>query len=164
MYCRWAMALFLIEGSAKLIEFNPLRATDITLPENAVFVIAHSLAYHNKASTADFNLRVAECRLASQVYWCFYWIAHYYQIQSHFTKQTLRNFANFARTYLHLIVHHEKRREISPSNLKTIDQVGIHINGIILVLLEYEISIEYRFITDTGDRWNFCLDYSQEKE
>lgn len=50
-----------------MIEFNPLRATDITLPENAVFVIAHSQAYHNKASTADFNLRVAECRLAAQV-------------------------------------------------------------------------------------------------
>ncbi|XP_012230914.1 N-acetylgalactosamine kinase [Linepithema humile] len=54
-------------GSAKLIEFNPLRATDVTLPENAVFVIAHSQAYHNKASTADFNIRVAECRLAAQM-------------------------------------------------------------------------------------------------
>lgn len=54
-------------GSAKLIHFNPLRAIDVTLPENAVFVIAHSQAYHNKASTSDFNLRVAECRLAAQV-------------------------------------------------------------------------------------------------
>ncbi|KAG5316128.1 GALK2 kinase, partial [Acromyrmex insinuator] len=45
-------------GTAKLIEFNPLRATDVTLPENAVFVIAHSQAYHNKASTADYNLRI----------------------------------------------------------------------------------------------------------
>ncbi|KAL6261505.1 hypothetical protein P5V15_006593 [Pogonomyrmex californicus] len=54
-------------GSAKLIEFNPLRATDVILPENAVFVIAHSQAYHNKASTADYNLRVAECRLAAQI-------------------------------------------------------------------------------------------------
>ncbi|KYN42244.1 N-acetylgalactosamine kinase [Trachymyrmex septentrionalis] len=54
-------------GTAKLIEFNPLRATDVTLPENAVFVIAHSQAYHNKASTADYNLRVAECRLAAQM-------------------------------------------------------------------------------------------------
>lgn len=58
---------FIHKGSAKLIEFNPLRATDVTLPENAVFVIAHSQAYHNKASTTDFNLRVAECRLAAQV-------------------------------------------------------------------------------------------------
>lgn len=54
-------------GSAKLIEFNPLRATNITLPEHAVFVIAHSLVCHNKASTTDFNLRVAECRFAAQV-------------------------------------------------------------------------------------------------
>lgn len=54
-------------GSAKLIKFNPLRAIDVTLPENAVFVIAHSQAYHNKASTTDFNLRVAECRLAAQM-------------------------------------------------------------------------------------------------
>lgn len=60
--------LFVCKGTAKLIEFNPLRATDITLPENAVFVIAHSQAYHNKASTADYNLRVAECRLAAQVF------------------------------------------------------------------------------------------------
>ncbi|XP_043495400.1 N-acetylgalactosamine kinase [Polistes fuscatus] len=54
-------------GAAMLIEFNPLRATAVTLPENAVFVIAHSQAYHNKASTVDFNLRVAECRLAAQI-------------------------------------------------------------------------------------------------
>lgn len=55
------------EGSAMLIEFNPLRGTDVILPETAVFVIAHSQAYHNKASTTDYNLRVAECRLAAQV-------------------------------------------------------------------------------------------------
>ncbi|XP_076248977.1 N-acetylgalactosamine kinase [Calliopsis andreniformis] len=54
-------------GSAMLIEFNPLRGTDVTLPETAVFVIAHSQACHNKASTADFNLRVAECRLAAKI-------------------------------------------------------------------------------------------------
>ncbi|KAG7187611.1 hypothetical protein KM043_016673 [Ampulex compressa] len=54
-------------GSAKLIEFNPLRATDIILPKNAVFVIANSLADHNKASTTDYNVRVVECRLAAQM-------------------------------------------------------------------------------------------------
>ncbi|CAK9797936.1 N-acetylgalactosamine kinase [Anthophora quadrimaculata] len=54
-------------GTAMLIEFNPVRGTDITLPETAVFVIAHSQACHNKASTTDFNLRVAECRLAAQM-------------------------------------------------------------------------------------------------
>lgn len=64
--------LFVCKGMAKLIEFNPLRATDIMLPKNAVFVIAHSQAYHNKASTADYNLRVAECRLAAQVLVSFF--------------------------------------------------------------------------------------------
>ncbi|XP_071874680.1 N-acetylgalactosamine kinase isoform X1 [Bombus fervidus] len=54
-------------GSAMLIEFNPLRGTDVTLPKTAVFVIAHSQACHNKASTTDYNLRVAECRLAAQM-------------------------------------------------------------------------------------------------
>ncbi|XP_024887247.1 N-acetylgalactosamine kinase-like isoform X1 [Temnothorax curvispinosus] len=61
-------------GKAKLIEFLSNNgelshlASDVTLTEGAVFVIAHSQAYHNKASTADYNLRVAECRLAAQVF------------------------------------------------------------------------------------------------
>lgn len=55
-------------GCAKHIEFNPLRWEDVTLPSNAVFVIAHSLAEANKAATMDFNQRVAECRLACQVF------------------------------------------------------------------------------------------------
>lgn len=50
-----------------LIEFDPVRGSDVTLPETAVFVIAHSQACHNKASTDDFNLRVVECRLAALV-------------------------------------------------------------------------------------------------
>nr|XP_033328316.1 N-acetylgalactosamine kinase isoform X1 [Megalopta genalis]XP_033328317.1 N-acetylgalactosamine kinase isoform X1 [Megalopta genalis]XP_033328318.1 N-acetylgalactosamine kinase isoform X1 [Megalopta genalis]XP_033328319.1 N-acetylgalactosamine kinase isoform X1 [Megalopta genalis]XP_033328320.1 N-acetylgalactosamine kinase isoform X1 [Megalopta genalis]XP_033328321.1 N-acetylgalactosamine kinase isoform X1 [Megalopta genalis] len=54
-------------GSAMLIEFHPLRATNVALPETAVFVIAHSQACHNKAATTDYNLRVAECRLAAQM-------------------------------------------------------------------------------------------------
>ncbi|KAJ8667251.1 hypothetical protein QAD02_008913, partial [Eretmocerus hayati] len=54
-------------GSAKFIQFNPLRGFDITLPRDAVFVIAHSLADHNKASTSNFNTRVHECNLAAQV-------------------------------------------------------------------------------------------------
>ncbi|TGZ55214.1 N-acetylgalactosamine kinase [Temnothorax longispinosus] len=65
-----AIAFLAKAGKAKLIEFpsdEPLRATDVTLTESAVFVIAHSQAYHNKASTADYNLRVAECRLAAQM-------------------------------------------------------------------------------------------------
>eukprot|EP00884_Botryococcus_braunii_P009664 jgi/Botrbrau1/1869/Bobra.146_1s0056.1 len=56
-------------GVAKMIEFNPVRASDVVLPEGASFVIAHSLAVNKKAETADrqYNLRVVECRLASVV-------------------------------------------------------------------------------------------------
>lgn len=62
-----AIAFLASEGCAKLIQFNPLRAKDVELPPGAVFVIAHSMAELNKASTGDFNCRVVECRLASQI-------------------------------------------------------------------------------------------------
>nr|XP_023027143.1 N-acetylgalactosamine kinase [Leptinotarsa decemlineata] len=62
-----AIAFLANEGCAKLIEFSPLRSTDINLPSGAVFVIAHSLTNLNKAATTDFNCRVIECRLAAQV-------------------------------------------------------------------------------------------------
>mmetsp|Transcript_8583 Transcript_8583/g.28088 ORF Transcript_8583/g.28088 Transcript_8583/m.28088 type:complete len:363 (+) Transcript_8583:119-1207(+) len=54
-------------GVAKLIDFNPVRATDVPLPEGGTFVIANSLAVSKKAETAagKYNLRVVECRLAS---------------------------------------------------------------------------------------------------
>ncbi|XP_074090815.1 N-acetylgalactosamine kinase isoform X2 [Macrotis lagotis] len=54
------------EGKAKLIEFNPLRATDVQLPSEASFVIAHSCVALNKAATSHFNTRVMECRLAAK--------------------------------------------------------------------------------------------------
>ena len=53
-------------GQAKLIEFNPIRATDVQLVDGAVFVISNSCADINKAATSHFNTRVAECRLATQ--------------------------------------------------------------------------------------------------
>lgn len=59
--------IFYYTGCAKLIEFSPLRSRDVVLPQGAVFVIAHSLVELNKAATADFNCRVIECRLTSQV-------------------------------------------------------------------------------------------------
>ena len=65
-----AIELLAREGTAKLIEFNPLRATDVTLPEGATFVIANSLAQVNKADSSGgskFNVRVAECRIATKV-------------------------------------------------------------------------------------------------
>lgn len=52
---------------AQYITWNPLRATPVTLPEEATFVVAHSLAEANKAATNDFNRRVIECRLAAKI-------------------------------------------------------------------------------------------------
>lgn len=54
-------------GFAELIDFNPVRATDVKLPDGGSFVIAHSLAESQKAVTAatNYNNRVVECRLAS---------------------------------------------------------------------------------------------------
>uniref|UniRef100_A0A2K6PDE5 Galactokinase 2 n=1 Tax=Rhinopithecus roxellana TaxID=61622 RepID=A0A2K6PDE5_RHIRO len=55
------------EGTARLIEFSPLRATDVKLPSGAVFVIANSCVEMNKAATSHFNIRMMECRLAAKL-------------------------------------------------------------------------------------------------
>jgi galactokinase len=54
-------------GTAKLVSFNPVTASDVALPPDAVFVVANSLAVSKKAETADihYNLRVVECRVAA---------------------------------------------------------------------------------------------------
>ena len=64
-----AIEILAKEGSAKLIEFNPLRTTDVTLPEGAKFVIANSLSQCNKAdaSGSKYNVRVVECRMATKI-------------------------------------------------------------------------------------------------
>ncbi|KAL4860073.1 Galactokinase [Chlorella vulgaris] len=64
-----AISIMGMPGIAKLVEFNPVRASDVHLPEGAVFVVANSLAISNKAESAvkHYNLRVVECRLASGV-------------------------------------------------------------------------------------------------
>ncbi|XP_064608381.1 N-acetylgalactosamine kinase-like [Liolophura sinensis] len=54
-------------GIAKLIDFKPLKTTDIKLPEGAVFVISNSCVQMNKAATTHFNARVVEGRLACQL-------------------------------------------------------------------------------------------------
>ena len=56
-------------GIAKHVEFNPLRAHDVTLPAGATFVISNSLAVSAKALSADqkFNKRVVECKLAGML-------------------------------------------------------------------------------------------------
>ncbi|XP_035810463.2 N-acetylgalactosamine kinase [Amphiprion ocellaris] len=59
---------FLAErGTAKLIEFQPLRATDVKLPDGAVFVISNCCVEMNKAATSHYNIRVVECRIATKM-------------------------------------------------------------------------------------------------
>jgi N-acetylgalactosamine kinase len=56
-------------GTAKLIEFNPLRNFDVTLPQGATFVISNSLVESTKYVTAatNYNMRVLECKLSAAV-------------------------------------------------------------------------------------------------
>eukprot|EP00249_Psilotum_nudum_P010289 c22453_g1_i1 orf=282-1847(-) len=62
-----AIALMAKIGFANLIDFNPIRASDVLLPRGGAFVIANSLAESCKAVTAatNYNNRVVECRLAA---------------------------------------------------------------------------------------------------
>ncbi|XP_029951882.1 N-acetylgalactosamine kinase [Salarias fasciatus] len=55
------------EGTAKLIEFQPLRATDVKLPDGAVFVISNCCVEMNKAASSHYNIRVVECRIATKM-------------------------------------------------------------------------------------------------
>lgn len=55
------------EGTAKLIDFDPLCATDVKLPDGAVFVISNCCVEMNKAASSHFNIRVVECRIATKV-------------------------------------------------------------------------------------------------
>ncbi len=55
-------------GTAKMVEFNPLKTTNVVLPDGVVFVVANTLVSSEKAaSDSQYNLRVVECRLAAQV-------------------------------------------------------------------------------------------------
>eukprot|EP00775_Hariotina_reticulata_P013759 gene13759-13878_t len=62
-----AISVMGMPNVAMLVEFNPVRATDVILPPGATFVVANSLTVSKKAETADrrYNLRVVECRLAA---------------------------------------------------------------------------------------------------
>ncbi|KAL0368160.1 UNVERIFIED_CONTAM: Galactokinase [Sesamum calycinum] len=64
-----AISVMAQSGFAALIDFNPIRATEVQLPAGGTFVIAHSLAESQKAVTAatNYNNRVVECRLAAIV-------------------------------------------------------------------------------------------------
>ncbi|CAN1300211.1 GAL1 [Linum perenne] len=54
-------------GFAELIEFNPIRSTDVQLPKGGTFVIAHSLVHAQKSPPAsvNYNTRIVERRLAA---------------------------------------------------------------------------------------------------
>lgn len=59
---------FLAEpGTAKLIDFNPLKTHNVPLPKGVAFVVANSCVEMNKAASSQFNIRVIECRLAAKV-------------------------------------------------------------------------------------------------
>ncbi|CAI9119048.1 OLC1v1020709C1 [Oldenlandia corymbosa var. corymbosa] len=64
-----AISVMAKTGFAELIDFNPIRATDVQLPPGGTFVIGHSLAESQKAVTAatNYNNRVVECQLAAIV-------------------------------------------------------------------------------------------------
>ena len=64
-----AISVHGIRGYASHIQFNPLQATPVQLPEGGVFVISNSYYQAPKAVTAatGFNLRVVEGRLAAKL-------------------------------------------------------------------------------------------------
>lgn len=62
-----AIAFLAEPGRAKMIEFNPLRPSDVQLPAGYSFVISNTLVEANKAAFSFYNERVVECRLAAQV-------------------------------------------------------------------------------------------------
>lgn len=64
-----AISVMAMPGVAKLIGFNPIRASDVLLPKSGSFVVANSLTESKKAVTAstNYNNRVVECRLAAMV-------------------------------------------------------------------------------------------------
>eukprot|EP00731_Ephydatia_muelleri_P001883 Em0001g1883a len=69
---------------AKMIEFNPIRLSNVCLPVGTQFVISNCLVNANKVVFAVFNERVMECHLAAQALtilltaktmWSLVWIA-----------------------------------------------------------------------------------------
>jgi N-acetylgalactosamine kinase len=62
-----AIAFLAKKGCAQFIEFNPLTASPVQLPQDCVFVIANCLSEANKAATCHYNSRVIECRLGCKL-------------------------------------------------------------------------------------------------
>ncbi|KAI5009279.1 hypothetical protein ZWY2020_011374 [Hordeum vulgare] len=58
-----AISIMAKPGFAELIDFNPIKATDVQLPSGGTFVIAHCLAESKKAETAATNYNNNCCRI-----------------------------------------------------------------------------------------------------
>ena len=54
-------------GIAKMIDFNPIRCSDVRLPSSAAIVVSNTLVLAHKAAFSNYNERVVECRIASQI-------------------------------------------------------------------------------------------------
>lgn len=54
-------------GKAMMIEFDPVRPSEVRLPAGHSFIISNTLVQANKAVASQFNTRVAECHLAARV-------------------------------------------------------------------------------------------------
>ena len=54
-------------GKAMMIEFNPVRPTEVTLPGGYCFIISNTNVQANKAAASSFNTRVAECHISARV-------------------------------------------------------------------------------------------------
>ena len=54
-------------GKAMMIEFNPVRPSEVQLPSGYSFIISNTLVEANKAAASHFNTRVAECHLAARI-------------------------------------------------------------------------------------------------
>ena len=54
-------------GKAFMIQFNPIRPSEVKLPDSFGFVISNTLVSSCKAAECSFNTRVAECHVAASV-------------------------------------------------------------------------------------------------
>ena len=54
-------------GKAFMIEFNPVRPSEVNLPVGYSFIISNTLVTANKAAQSYFNTRVAEVHIAARV-------------------------------------------------------------------------------------------------
>lgn len=54
-------------GKAMMIEFNPVRPSEVKLPSGYSFIISNTNIQANKAAQSFFNTRAAECHLAARV-------------------------------------------------------------------------------------------------